>query len=71
MTIIVASLIIIVFFPFRSWNLKCYECSGYVPCGSGQTHLLVNCGGKCMVYQNQFDKSKIFKIHLFKDMMNQ
>ncbi len=40
-----------------SLNLKCYECTGYVPCGNGQTHLMVNCPGKCMVYKNQFDGS--------------
>lgn len=38
--------------------LKCYECTGHIPCGLGQTDLMVDCSGICMVYLNQFDSSK-------------
>jgi hypothetical protein len=43
-------------------SLKCYECSGHVPCGQGQTDLLVECSGKCMVYRNENDGGKKNKI---------
>ncbi len=49
-------LLLLILFCNSSSTLKCYECSGYVPCGNGQTHLLVNCPGKCIVYKNQFDQ---------------
>ncbi len=56
MTFVKFSVILLFIFYFNfSLGLKCYECTGYVPCGNGQTNLLVNCGGKCMVYRNQFD----------------
>jgi len=38
--------------------LKCYECTGHTPCGQGQTDLIVDCTGKCMVYRNQYDDGK-------------
>ncbi|CAF1245708.1 unnamed protein product, partial [Rotaria sordida] len=59
--VILKHLILLIFYPLYSSSLKCYECTGYVPCGSGQTHLLVNCGGKCMVYQNQYDGNVIIR----------
>lgn len=39
-------------------SLKCYECSGHISCGQGQTDLMVECSGKCMVYRNQYDSGK-------------
>ena len=41
--------------------LKCYACTGYVPCGNGQIHQMVNCPGKCLIYQNQFDSDTIIR----------
>lgn len=49
-------LVTIHFIPCKS--LKCYECSGHIPCGQGQTNLLVDCSGKCMVYRNEHDGGK-------------
>ncbi|CAF3670061.1 unnamed protein product [Rotaria sp. Silwood1] len=42
-------------------TLKCYECTGYIPCGQGETHLMVDCAGKCMVYRNQYDGGTIIR----------
>lgn len=39
-------------------SLKCYECTGHVPCGQGQTDLMVDCSGICMVYLNSFDSGE-------------
>ncbi len=49
-------LVIIYLIPCES--LKCYECSGHISCGQGQTDLMVECSGKCMVYRNQYDSGK-------------
>lgn len=57
-------IILLIAYPFDSLSLKCYECTGHVPCGSGQMHSLVNCPRKCMVYQNQYDGSKLWKFNL-------
>ncbi|CAF3072634.1 unnamed protein product [Rotaria sp. Silwood2] len=42
-------------------TLKCYECTGHIPCGQGETHLMVDCSGKCMVYRNQYDGGTIIR----------
>ncbi|CAF3657761.1 unnamed protein product [Rotaria sp. Silwood1] len=42
-------------------TLKCYECTGHIPCGQGETHLMVDCAGKCMVYRNQYDGGTIIR----------
>src|SRR5690242_11836988 len=61
------------FYLHSSISLKCYECTGHVPCGNGQTHLQVNCGGKCMVYRNQYDGGKKFafiSLFIFRKLKN-
>ncbi|CAF3841311.1 unnamed protein product [Rotaria sordida] len=40
-------------YPTICKSLKCYECSGDQSCGHGKTHHIVDCAGKCMIYQNE------------------
>ncbi|CAF1182900.1 unnamed protein product [Adineta ricciae] len=61
MCVLAVILFYLIFLNKLSLTLKCYECTGYVPCGSGQTNLLVNCPGKCVVYKNQFDQGMIVR----------
>ncbi|CAF3753035.1 unnamed protein product [Rotaria magnacalcarata] len=42
-------------------SLKCYECTGHVSCGQGQTYLAVECSGKCMIYRNNYDGGTIVR----------
>jgi hypothetical protein len=61
-----ASYVIILLFTIYSLpceSLKCYECTGHVPCGQGQASLIVDCAGKCMVYQNQYDNGKKINVN--------
>ncbi len=46
------------FYSIPCESLKCYECTEYVPCGQGESALMVDCSGKCMVYRNQYDSGK-------------
>jgi hypothetical protein len=45
-------------YPSPCESLKCYECTGHISCGEGQTGLMVDCAEKCMVYRNQDDQGK-------------
>lgn len=38
--------------------LKCYQCSGQLPCGQGHMDLMMDCPGKCMVYRNEVDSKE-------------
>ena len=61
---VVPSVIVLLFFAFITYptvceSLKCYECSGKKSCGGqGHTDHIVECAGKCMIYQNDDDDGK-------------
>ncbi|CAM2705009.1 unnamed protein product [Rotaria socialis] len=58
---VVPSVIVLLFFAFITYpticeSLKCYECAGKKSCGGqGHTNHIVECAGKCMIYQNVDD----------------
>ncbi|CAF0875207.1 unnamed protein product [Rotaria sordida] len=57
-------------YPTICKSLKCYECSEDQSCGHGKTHHIVDCAGKCMIYQNENNNGTIVRSCCLDDCNN-